>query len=268
MEIENGSSLKTDKDIVELEGNAVVNGTWEQLYVGPTGPDYDTSVAGTMTVGSEGKYISHGSVSVEGDVTSSGLMALMKPSWFKGEYSGVNAELRLPVVQDGKNYNTGTIPLRISKLATGSTVVDTVKTDDWNTLQIPVLGDNYILTKKEDNSPEQSVFILGNDDAVKKDMFLLRTKDAANTDDHYMWQVATGISVIFDKNGGDTEASPRISSQEKTAEDASYKFALPTVNPTKENFVFNGWNTKPEGTGTAFKANTEVTKSMTVYAQW
>lgn len=268
LEIENGSSLKTDKDIVELEGNAVVNGTWEQLYVGPTGPDYDTSVAGTMTVGAEGKYISHGSASVEGDVTSSGLMALMKPSWFKGEYSGVNAELRLPVVQDGKNYNKGTIPLRISKLATGSTVVNTVKTDDWNTLQIPVLGDNYILTKKEDNSPEQSVFILGNDDAVKKDMFLLRTKDAANTDDHYMWQVATGISVIFDKNGGDTEASPRISSQEKTAEDASYKFALPTVNPTRKNFVFNGWNTKPDGTGTAFKANTEVTKSMTVYAQW
>lgn len=35
--VDAGSSLKTDEDIVELTGSAVVNGTWEQLFTGATG---------------------------------------------------------------------------------------------------------------------------------------------------------------------------------------------------------------------------------------
>ena len=265
--VDAGSSLKTDEDIVELTGSAVVNGTWEQLFTGATGLDYDTDVAGTMTVGSNGIYICHGSTRVSGDVSSSGMMALMKPSWFEGAYTGTNAELRLPVVQSGHNYNTGSIPLRISKLVTGTTKVNIVKTDDWNTLQAPALGDNYILTKKDNDAPAQKVFLLGNEDALEKGYFLKRMPDAAGTDDHYMWQVASGIRVIFDKNEGDTEASPRIMSQEKVAGSANH-FDLPTTNPTRTGYLFNGWNTKADGSGDAFTAATDVTSNMTVYAQW
>lgn len=265
--VDAGSSLKTEDDIVELEGNAVINGTWEQFYDEADGGNYDTDVAGTMEVGSDGQYISHGTTRVTGDVSSSGLMALMKPAWFKGAYIGNNAELRLPVVQSGKNYNIGTIPLRISKLAEGSTIVNTVKRNDWSSLQAPILGDNYILTKKDNDTPAQSVFLLGNEDALQNELFLLRTKDAANTDDHYMWQVATGVSVIFDKNGGDTEAAPRIESQEKQAGVVNH-FDLPAIEPTREGYTFEGWNTKADGTGDAFTATTDVTKTMTVYAQW
>lgn len=265
--VDAGSSLKTDEDIVELTGSAVVNGTWEQLFTGATGLDYDTDVAGTMTVGSNGIYICHGSTRVSGDVSSSGMMALMKPSWFEGAYTGTNAELRLPVVQSGHNYNTGSIPLRISKLATGTTKVNIVKTDDWNTLQAPALGDNYILTKKDNDAPAQKVFLLGNEDALEKGYFLKRMPDAAGTDDHYMWQVANGVRVIFDKNGGDTEASPRIMSQEKVAGSANH-FDLPTTNPTRTGYLFNGWNTKADGAGAVFTAETDVTDNMTVYAQW
>lgn len=265
--VDAGSLLKTDEDIVELTGSAVVNGTWEQLFTGATGLDYDTDVAGTMTVGSNGIYICHGSTRVSGDVSSSGMMALMKPSWFEGAYTGTNAELRLPVVQSGHNYNTGSIPLRISKLATGTTKVNIVKTDDWNTLQAPALSDNYILTKKDNDAPAQKVFLLGNEDALEKGYFLKRMPDAAGTDDHYMWQVASGIRVIFDKNGGDTEASPRIMSQEKVAGSANH-FDLPTTNPTRTGYLFNGWNTKADGAGAVFTAETDVTDNMTVYAQW
>ena len=265
--VDAGSLLKTDEDIVELTGSAVVNGTWEQLFTGATGLDYDTDVAGTMTVGSNGIYICHGSTRVSGDVSSSGMMALMKPSWFEGAYTGTNAELRLPVVQSGHNYNTGSIPLRISKLATGTTKVNIVKTDDWNILQAPALSDNYILTKKDNDAPAQKVFLLGNEDALEKGYFLKRMPDAAGTDDHYMWQVASGIRVIFDKNGGDTEASPRIMSQEKVAGSANH-FDLPTTNPTRTGYLFNGWNTKADGAGAVFTAETDVTDNMTVYAQW
>ena len=265
--VDAGSLLKTDEDIVELTGSAVVNGTWEQLFTGATGLDYDTDVAGTMSVGSNGIYICHGSTRVSGDVSSSGMMALMKPSWFEGAYTGTNAELRLPVVQSGHNYNTGSIPLRISKLATGTTKVNIVKTDDWNTLQAPALSDNYILTKKDNDAPAQKVFLLGNEDALEKGYFLKRMPDAAGTDDHYMWQAANGIRVIFDKNGGDTEASPRIMSQEKVAGSANH-FDLPTTNPTRTGYLFNGWNTKADGAGAVFTAETDVTDNMTVYAQW
>lgn len=263
-----GSRLKTDKDIVELEGDVAVNGTWEQLFVGDTGPDYDADIAGAMTVGKDGRYIAHGSTRVAGDVDSAGLMALMKPAWFKGTYSGTDAELRLPVVQKEKNYNTGTIPLRISKLASGSTTVNTVKTDDWSTLQTPALGDNYILTKKDGSKPSQETFLLGNEDAVNHDLFLKRTADAAGTDDHYMWQVATGIRVTFDKNGGETEASPRVMTQDRVAETRAYHFDLPEKNPTRTAYKFKGWNTEADGSGQTFTEKTDVTRSMTVYAQW
>lgn len=266
--VEEESILKTDDlDLAVLDGNAVVNGIWEQLYDEAGDSDYDISIAGTMTVGSNGEYISHGSTCVEGDVNSSGRMALMKPSLFQGTYTGTDAELRLPVVQTGKNYNAGKIPLQISGLASGITTVNTVKENDWNSLQTPVLGDNYILTKKNGDNPVQNTFTLGNEDALRNGLFLKRKNDAAGTSDRYMWQVAAGITVTFDKNHGDTEATPRIVSQEKNASGVNH-FDLPTTNPTRSGYSFMGWNTEDDGTGDEFTATYDVTQSMTVYAQW
>ena len=42
----------------------------------------------------------------------------------------------------------------------------------------------------------------------------------------------------------------------------------PTAAPTRSGCKFTGWNTKPDGTGEAFTAETDVTESLTVYAQW
>ena len=263
--VDAGSSLKTNEDIVELTGSTVVNGTWEQLFTGATGPDYDTDVAGAMTVGPSGKYIGHGSTHVAGKVSSCGMMALMKPSEFGGNYAGTNAELRLPAVVT--NYTAADIPLKIGGLSTGTTTVNTVDPADWQTLKKPNLGDNYILSKKNTDAPAQDVFVLGNADAVADAWFLKRMADADGTDDYYMWQVASGIRVIFDKNGGDTEADPRIMVQDKV-DGAVNHFDLPTTNPTRTGYLLNGWNTKADGTGDAFTAETDVTSNMTVYAQW
>ena len=263
--VDAGSSLKTDEDIVELTGSAVVNGTWEQLFTGATGPDYDTDVAGTMTIGTSGKYIGHGSTHVAGDVSSCGMMALMKPSEFGGNYAGTNAELRLPAVVT--NYTAADIPLKIKGLSTGTTTVNTVDPADWQTLKKPALGDNYILSKKNTDSPAQNVFVLGNADALADALFLKRMPNADGTDDYYMWQVANGVRVIFDKNGGDTEADPRIMVQDKVVGAVNH-FPLPTVEPTRSGYDFMGWNTKADGTGDAFTAETDVTSNMTVYAQW
>ena len=265
--VDEGSILKTDDlDDMELSGNVVVNGTWEQLFTNSSrAAAYDVTIAGTMAVGTSGKYIGHGSTHVAGDVSSCGMMALMKPSEFGGNYAGTNAELRLPAVVT--NYTAADIPLKIGGLSTGTTTVNTVDPADWQTLKKPALGDNYILSKKNTDSPAQDVFVLGNTDAVEDGWFLKRMADADGSNDYYMWQVANGIRVIFDKNGGDTEADPRIMVQDKV-DGAVNHFDLPTTNPTRTGYLFNGWNTKADGSGDAFTATTDVKNNMTVYAQW
>ena len=265
--VDEGSILKTDDlDDMELSGNVVVNGTWEQLFTNSSrAAAYDVTIVGTMTVGTSGKYIGHGSTHVAGDVSSCGMMALMKPSEFGGDYAGTNAELLLPAVVT--NYIAADIPLKIGGLSTGTTTVNTVDPADWQTLKKPALGDNYILSKKNTDSPAQDVFVLGNTDAVGDGWFLKRMADADGSDNYYMWQVANGIRVIFDKNGGDTEADPRIMVQDKV-DGAVNHFDLPTTNPTRTGYLFNGWNTKADGAGVVFTAETDVTDNMTVYAQW
>lgn len=265
--VDEGSILKTDDlDDMELSGNVVVNGTWEQLFINSSrAAAYDVTIAGTMTVGTSGKYIGHGSTHVAGDVSSCGMMALMKPSEFGGNYAGTNAELRLPAVVT--NYTAADIPLKIGGLSTGTTTVNTVDPADWQTLKKPALGDNYILSKKNTDSPAQDVFVLGNADAVGDGWFLKRMADADGSNDYYMWQVANGIRVIFDKNGGDTEADPRIMVQDKVVGAVNH-FDLPTTEPTRSGYLFNGWNTKADGAGAVFTAETDVTDNMTVYAQW
>ena len=190
------------------------------------------------------------------------------PTTVSGNWTSSNSILRLPTVATGANYPTVLIPLEIGGLSTGTTTVNTVDPTNWQTLKKPALGDNYILSKKNTDSPAQDVFVLGNADAVEDGWFLKRLNDADTSDDaYYMWQVANGVRVIFDKNGGDTEASPRIMSQEKVAGSANH-FDLPTTNPTRTGYLFNGWNTKADGSGDAFTAETDVTSNITVYAQW
>ena len=265
--VEEGSALTTDQEPISIQGNAVINGTWEQLSNQAAYGYSDIFVSGTTQIGTSGRLINHGTSSLKGTVINNGMMALMGSALFQGDYTANHGELRLPAVAEGKNYNTGKIPLQINGLSTGTTTVNTVDPSDWQTLKKPALGDNYILSKKTTDSPAQDVFVLGNADAVKDGWFLKRMADAAGSGDTDMWQVANSIRVVFDKNGGDTEASPRVMMQDKI-EGAVNHFDLPTTEPTRSGCKFTGWNAKPDGTGEAFTAETDVTESLTVYAQW
>ena len=264
--VEEGSSLTTDNGQVWIWGDTVINGTWEQLH-SQTANYNDIFVSGTTQIGSNGHLVNHGTSNLSGAVTNDGVMALMGWALLQDNYTADNGELRLPAVAPGANYDTGTIPVQIKGLSTGTTTVNTVDPTNWQTLKKPALGDNYILSKKNTDSPAQNVFVLGNADAVGDGWFLKRMADADGSNDYYMWQVANGIRVIFDKNGGDTEADPRIMVQDK-AVGAVNHFALPTTNPTRTGYLFNGWNTKADGAGAVFTAETDVTDNMTVYAQW
>ena len=70
-------------------------------------------------------------------------------------------------------------------------------------------------------------------------------------------------TVTFDKNGGDTQASPI----EKMGLSDGTLGSLPTA-PTRAGYTFSGWNTLANGGGTVFTAATVVSANFTVYAQW
>ena len=264
--VEEGSTLTTDNGQVWIWGDTVINGTWEQLH-SQTANYNDIFVNGTTQIGSNGHLINHGTSNLSGAVTNNGVMALMGSAYLQNDYTATNGELRLPTIAPGANYDTGTIPVQIKGLSTGTTTVNTVDPADWQTLKKPNLGDNYILSKKNTDAPAQDVFVLGNADAVGDSWFLKRMADADGADDYYMWQVANGIRVIFDKNGGDTGASPSVMIRDKVVGVVNH-FALPTVEPTRAGYDFVNWNTKQDGTGDIFTAATDVTENMTVYAQW
>jgi len=71
-------------------------------------------------------------------------------------------------------------------------------------------------------------------------------------------------TVIFDKNGGDTEANPP---SKTVVPPATTLDALPEA-PTREDHKFVGWRTAANGGGTLFTENTLVRESLRVYAQW
>jgi len=71
-------------------------------------------------------------------------------------------------------------------------------------------------------------------------------------------------TVIFDKNGGHTEANP----QNKTVEPPATTLDELPEAPTREGYTFLGWNTAADGSGAPFTANTLVRENLTVYAQW
>ena len=271
--VEEGSTLKTTDAQAYISGDTVVNGIWEQAY--NNAADYnDLWVKGTLTVGSKGQLISLGTTNIKGDVTSQGTIALMSPALFQANYTGTGAELRLPAVAEGGNYNGtddgGVIPLNIDGAASGATMVYTVSPTDWKTLQKPVLGDNYITaSKQEGDIPLQEIFLLGNEDALRDSLYLKRVDDPGVDDNSYfMWQVAKGITVIFDKNGGDTEADPKVITVECVVGQTEYTPGIPQTPPIRAGYEFTGWNTKADGTGDAYGADTKIDHSMTVYAQW
>jgi uncharacterized repeat protein (TIGR02543 family) len=74
----------------------------------------------------------------------------------------------------------------------------------------------------------------------------------------------TGWTVTFDKNGGDTDASPTTKTVSSPATTID---TLPTA-PSRAGYAFTGWNTETDGSGDWFTASTPVTDDITVYAQW
>lgn len=78
-------------------------------------------------------------------------------------------------------------------------------------------------------------------------------------------EVAHRVKVTFDQNYTNAPAATEAMYKYNTAEVMEGAFP---ADPSRSGYVFQGWNTKADGTGDAFIEATAVTEDVTVYAQW
>jgi len=76
---------------------------------------------------------------------------------------------------------------------------------------------------------------------------------------------ASKFTIYFDKNGGDSEADPESKTVTQPEENVG---SLPAAPVKSGGYHFTGWNTHQDGSGINFTADSLVTDSYTVYAQW
>ena len=71
----------------------------------------------------------------------------------------------------------------------------------------------------------------------------------------------TGYTVFFDANGGTGDMSSILTESSAT---------IPSNTFTRDKYRFTGWNTSPDGSGTAYSAGQtiSVTSDVTLYAIW
>lgn len=72
------------------------------------------------------------------------------------------------------------------------------------------------------------------------------------------------VAVHFDGNGSDgkTANAPVFAS-------AGTKISIPACKYTKKGYLFTGWNTEKDGSGTTYKAGTRTSDAVSIlYAQW
>jgi uncharacterized repeat protein (TIGR02543 family) len=82
-------------------------------------------------------------------------------------------------------------------------------------------------------------------------------------------EAANTWTIKFNKNGGDTEATPNIKAAALSTDFNIDKLPVP---PTKAGQLFLGWNTESDGSGkifgTGYSVEDEDHDDFTVYAQW
>lgn len=73
----------------------------------------------------------------------------------------------------------------------------------------------------------------------------------------------------YDANGG---TGAPDSESKSGPQGSSATFTVSSITPTRENYTFKGWNTKADGSGTAYEAGKTISvaygSTTTLYAQW
>ena len=156
-----------------------------------------------LNINSNGYLVTRGKDSNVGNVNiDDGSWLTEEKIHVKGDWDAKNkAILKLPVVEEGSNYDGNKkdkrIPLRIDGNSTGQTKVYTINPTTYKAVK-PSIGENYIVGGKKDaDNPVQDTFVLGNEDALNDGLFLKRVDDLADKENNFMWQVEKDESLTL-----------------------------------------------------------------------
>ena len=156
--------------------------------------DLATNLQNNVTMSENSTWIANGKTTIGQNANSTqGKIFFKEPSVVKGNAAWDNTLLCLPVVQQGSNYDGTTstdIALTVEGLSTGTAKVRTVNKENYTQAVTPTVGENYVLSKKDEDNPEESVYTLENADAISDGLYLKRVNDPANEQGNFMWQVA------------------------------------------------------------------------------
>lgn len=133
-------------------------------------------------------------------------------------------------------------------------------------------GENKAEPVKND---EKSVVVEGKDGEKPADPAL---KDSEERETSTYLDISGGkdlpapdVAAIlnYDANGG---TGAPDSKSKSGPQGSSATFTVSSITPTRENYTFKGWNTKADGSGTAYEAGKTISvaygSTTTLYAQW
>ena len=150
-----------------------------------------------------GNWIANGKVDIKKDSESiDGMIFFKEGSLIEGDAKWGNTLLCLPKIGLENNYDGNEktdIALTVDGISSGSANVRIVEKENHLNPLIPETGENYILSKKNNDEPAEKVYTLENDEAINEGLYLKRLDDLKDSDNTYMWQVtkAKGYQVLY-----------------------------------------------------------------------
>ena len=229
------------------------NGTW----VGTpqtSGEDDTILVTHAPTTYDEAKQMSLGNINTRCKLCTVGYNAMGVISAFVGDTAANN----VTVV---KAEDPGAYTLTINKKLFADTLIN--GSANW-CAHAKKLKDN-----KTPNPDARKYDMVGSDTAtfnltvkLENGKYVWSAVPATQADG--ICEITHRVKVTFNENYNNTSTTD-VMYKYNTAEVKEGTFP---ADPAREGYTFKGWNTKADGTGTAFDAKTIVTDDVTVYAQW
>ncbi len=250
----------TTFNTLDLTGPHTLNVRYAASGINPAGPDTTlTFTANRIVTFSDGTGITTAEVNDHSKITAPETperTGYTLEGWYRDEG-----------MADEWDFNTDTVTADITLYAKWAAISYTITFDEngGDTKANPsTIAADYNTTVEMPVPPEKAGHTFTGWNTSPDDTGDAFTESTAVTGDatvYAQWSI-NSYTITFDKKGGDTEANPP-----SITADYNTTVELPAP-PEKAGHTFAGWNTSPDGTGSAFTDSTAVTGHATVFAQW
>ena len=162
----------------------------------------------------------------------------------------------LTTYSNGYNYLTGTGTVNITGALSNGTIKEWTQSDSQNASSVTVA---YVPIKGITNQDAST------DDGQTDYNSFTKAKYYGYVNDSGVnfWSTSAPAVLSYDANGGTGE----IASERKVG---GSTFTAAQNSFTRDGYIFEGWNSKADGTGTSYAEGAQftLTEDLTLYAQW